>query len=112
MNFGLPRTLEVNGREEPIRWEYTAVLDAISALNDAELKNEEKLYCFLTIIYENFEQFEKEDYEPAFRAAMDFVNNGVEEERRTNIKMVEVDFPRLLYGNRRMHLRNGVDDPK
>lgn len=91
MNFGLPRTLEVNGREEPIRWEYTAVLDAISALNDAELRNEEKLYCFLTIIYENFEQFERDDYEPAFRAAMDFVNNGVEEERRTNIKMVDFE---------------------
>lgn len=91
MTFGLPRSLEVNGREEPIRYEYTAVLDAISALNDPELENSEKLLCFLHIIYENFENFPTGDYEEAFTAAMEFVNNGVEEERRTNVKMVDFE---------------------
>ena len=91
MEFGLPKSLEVNGREEPIRYEYMAVLDAISALNDPELENREKLFSFLYIIYENFEDFSPDDYEPAFNAAMEFVNNGVEEERRTNVKMVDFE---------------------
>ena len=91
MNFGLPRSLNVNGREEPIRYEYTAVLDAISAMNDPELEEREKLYSFLYIIYENFEEFSKEDYQPALESAIEFVNNGVEENRRTNIKMVDYE---------------------
>lgn len=91
MTFGLPRTLEVNGRDEPIRWEYTAVLDAISALNDADLDNNEKLFSFLYIIYENFENFTRDDYEPAFKAACDFINNGAEDDRKTNIKMVDYE---------------------
>ena len=91
MNFGLPRSLEVNGRDEPIRWEWMAVLDAISALNDPELENKEKVFAFLYIIYEDFENFSKEDYEPAFRAACDFINNGAEEDRKTNVKMVDYE---------------------
>ena len=91
MNFGLPRSLEVNGRDEPIRWEWMAVLDAISALNDPELENREKVFAFLYIIYEDFESFSREDYEPAFRAACDFINNGAEEDRKTNVKMVDYE---------------------
>ena len=91
MNFGLPRSLEVNGRDEPIRWEFTAALDAISAMNDPELELNEKVFSFLYIIFEDFENFTVEDYEPAFRAACDFINNGVEEERKTNVKLVDFE---------------------
>lgn len=91
MNFGLPKSLMVNGRDEPIRWEFTAVLDAISAISDPELDEKEKVYTFLYIIYENFEDFESEDYKPAFEAACDFINNGAEEEQRTPVKMVDYE---------------------
>ena len=37
MSYGLPFSLEVNGIEHPIRYQYTAVLDIIKALNDPEL---------------------------------------------------------------------------
>lgn len=91
MIHGLPKTLTVNGREEPIRWEYTAILDALSAIEDQELDSGEKILCFLTIIYENFELFKAEDYEPAFKAAIEFINNGVEDDRKTNVKMIDFD---------------------
>lgn len=91
MITGLPKTLQVNGREEPIRWEYTAILDAISAMGDQDLEAAERILCFLTIIYENFEHFKADDYEPAFKEAIDFINNGVEEERKTNVKMVDFE---------------------
>jgi hypothetical protein len=57
MITGLPTELEVNGRMEPIRWEYTAVLDIIAAMNDPELKDDEKTYVSLLILYENFDKF-------------------------------------------------------
>ena len=91
MIYGLPKSLEVNGREEPIRWEYTAILDAISAISDPELEQGEKVYAFLYIIYENFEEFSPEDLEPAFKAASDFINNGADDRQKTNVKMVDYE---------------------
>ena len=79
MNFDLPTTLTVNGREEPIRWEYTAILDAIAAMNDPELKKEEKALACLYIIYEDFDRLTRDDYAPAFEAAFAFINNGLDD---------------------------------
>ena len=98
MNYGLPTTLTVNGREEPIRWEYTAVLDAIAAMDDPELEGQEKVFSCLYIIYENFEKFSKEDMEPAFKAATEFINNGLEDEKTSSVRMIdfEQDFKMMV----------------
>jgi len=91
MDYGLPKTLTVNGKEQPIRWEYTAVLDAISALNNRELEDNEKAFAFLYILYENFDTLGRDDYGPAFEAAIDFVNNGMDTEKKTQVKMVDFE---------------------
>ena len=91
MNFGLPKSLYVNGREEPIRWEYTAVLDAISAMNDPELEDKEKIYAALYIIYENFENMPYEDYKAAWEAATEFVNGDMDEDQKSNVKTVDFE---------------------
>lgn len=92
MNFDLPTTLTVNGREEPIRWEYTAILDVIAAMNDPELKKEEKALACLYIIYENFDRLKRDDYAPAFEAAYAFINNGLdEEEKRQSVRMIDFE---------------------
>ena len=89
---GLPKALMVNGREEPIRWEYTAVLDAIAAMNDPDLEKEEKAYTCLFIIYENFEDFGQEDYAPAFEEMIKFFNVGDAEEDERRSRKKTVDF--------------------
>ena len=89
--FGLPTTLSVNGRDEPIRWEYTAVLDIISTMNDPELEDIEKVYATLWIMYENFETFRKEDYKPAFEAMCEFMNNGAEEKDSGGVRTVDFE---------------------
>ena len=91
IDYGLPKSLLVNGKEQPIRWEYTAVLDAISALNNPELNNSEKVFSFLYILYEFFDDLEKEDYAMAFDAALDFVNNNAEPEKKQQLKMVDFE---------------------
>ena len=92
MNQGLRKSLTVNGREEPIRWEYTAILDAIAAMNDPDLENEEKAYACLFIVYEDFEHFHTEDYAPAFEAMIDFISNGATEEENGRRDVRTVDF--------------------
>lgn len=91
MITGLPTTLMVNGREEPIRYEYTAVLDAMSALSDPDLEEKEKVYAFLYIIFENFDDFSKEDYAPAFQAATEFVNNGATDDAKDSVRVVDFE---------------------
>ena len=88
---GLPKTLTVNGREEPIRYEYTAVLDVISAMNDPDLSEDEKAYVCLYIIFENFEDFDKEDYKPAFQEFFSFMNAGADEETKQDLKVIDFD---------------------
>ena len=89
--FGLPTTLRVNGRDEPIRWEYTAVLDIISTMNDPNLEDSEKVYASLWIMYENFETFQKDDYKPAFEAMCEFMNNGAEDNGSGGVKTVDFE---------------------
>lgn len=91
MITGLPTTLLVNGREEPIRYEYSAVLDAMAALNDPDLEDNEKIYAFLFIIYENCENFSKEDFAPAFQAATEFINNGASDDAKNNVRVVDFE---------------------
>lgn len=91
MNFRLPTTLQVNGRDEPIRYEYTAILEAISAMSDPNYTDEENMQAALYIIYENFENFGRDDYAPAFKAATEFMNNGISEETKNNVRMVDFD---------------------
>lgn len=91
MFYGLPKSLEVNGKEHPIRYQYTAILDIIAALNDRELEDSEKAYIFLYILFEDFNEIPKEDYEEAFKAALLFMDNGIEDEKKDNVKRVDFE---------------------
>lgn len=91
MYYSLPKSLEVNGVEHPIRYQYTAVLDIIRALNDRELEDKEKVYCLLFILYEDFEDIPEDDYSEAFRKASEFIDGGLENEKRDNVKKVDFE---------------------
>lgn len=91
MSYGLPFSLEVNGVEHPIRYQYTAVLDIIKALNDPELDDKEKIYCLLYILYEDFEEIDQSDYEEALKEAIKFIDNGEEKNTRDKAKLVDFE---------------------
>ena len=91
MIYGLPFSLEVNGIEHPIRYQYTAVLDIIRALNDPELEDKEKVYVCLFILYEDFEQMDTKDYEEALKKAIEFIDNGEEKPKKNSVKMVDFE---------------------
>lgn len=96
--YGLPTSLTVNGVEHPIRYQYTAVLDIFRALNAPDLEDNEKAYCFLYILYEDFDEMSPEDYPAAFEAGKEFIDNGVDEDRKSNVKMVDFEQDaRLLF---------------
>lgn len=73
----LPKSLSINGVEYAIRSDFRDVLKIVCAFNDPELENEEKVYICLYILFEDFDLIPKTDYEAAFKAATDFIDNGV-----------------------------------
>lgn len=72
----LPRQLDVNGESYTIRTDYRDVLKIISAFNDPELEDNEKVYICLFILYEDFDDIPPDDYETAFEAALCFIDQG------------------------------------
>lgn len=90
MIWDLPIDAEINGVKHPIRnnCDYRVVLDAICALNDNELTEEEKVKCALFIFYEDISQID--DFEVAIKEMFRIVNGGELEEQTNDNK------PRLM----------------
>ena len=100
----LPTYIEINGKRLAIRnkCDYRVVLDVISALNDVELSEQEKLKCALYIFYEDIESVEDfEIIETATKEMMRVINNGEDfrennEPQKPPIMNWEHDFKYLV----------------
>jgi hypothetical protein len=96
----LPLSVEINGENFAIRnkCDYRVVLDAISALNDVELSEQEKIQCALYVFYEDAENIT--DYEIATKEMMRIINNGeeatLEEQQKPKVMDWEHDFKVLV----------------
>lgn len=84
----LPTSLWVNGKAYAIRTDFRFIIRIHMAFNDPELEDNEKVYVCLCILYEDFEDMPKSDYEAAFLAALEFIDHGV--------KGSEKNPPRLM----------------
>lgn len=98
MNYTLPVTATVGGREYAIRSDYRAALDICAALSDAELSNEEKAFAALVIFYKDFDELPGDQYEEALRELLLFLNCGELDRAQKSPKLVdwEQDFPRIV----------------
>ena len=74
----LPRSVEVNGRIYGIRTDFRDILRIITAFNDPELEENEKLFVCLYVLYEDFDSIPKEDMEEAYMQASWFIDCGEE----------------------------------
>lgn len=76
MKWDLPLSVNVDGKEVPIRGgcDFRIVLDVISALNDEELSDGDRIRCALFIFYEGAESIE--DCETAFVEMLTIINGG------------------------------------
>lgn len=76
MFYELPKTLEVNGTEYAIRTDYRDILNILAAFDDPELEDADKAYVCLMVLYVDFEDMPKSDFQAAFEAAMNFIDRG------------------------------------
>ena len=77
MSYGLPKSVEINGENFDIRYDFRVVLDIFEALNDAGLSEKEKAFVVLKIFYVDFENIT--DYNVAIQECFSFINGGAHE---------------------------------
>lgn len=79
MTWELPVSITIHGSTHPIRnrCDYRVVLDAIAALNDVELTDEEKIKCALFIFYDDVSQID--DYDVALSEMLRIIGGGEED---------------------------------
>lgn len=80
----LPRTVNVGGKDEPIRTDYRDILNIFSAFNDEDLSKEEKVLVCLRVFYENIEDIDMSLYEEAYNKAIIFMDQGRESKKNTS----------------------------
>lgn len=78
MNTTLPNALEVSGTSYAIRTDYRCALDALAALNDAELDEREKALCVLCVLYEDPFAAAASDMREALERGLWYLNGGEE----------------------------------
>lgn len=85
----LSNILEVNGVEYAIRTDFRDILKILCAFSDPELKNEEKIYVCLFILYKDFTNIPDKEYEAAFKAALNFIDNGMTGEQSKPLHIMD-----------------------
>lgn len=85
----LPKSLEIKGTEYAIRTDFRDVLTIITAFNDPDLEDKEKLFTCLYILYEDFENIRPDDYEEAYMQAVRFIDCGEEPKEGKNPRLMD-----------------------
>ena len=84
--WSLPTSLNVGGKEYPIRTDFRVVLDILQSMNDPDIfdpgmtedeKKEEKVLTMLQILYIDFDKMRPAEWEEAAKKACDFIDCGI-----------------------------------
>lgn len=97
--YTIPTSIDIDGKQFKIRnnGDYRMVLDCFSALNDAELNTEERLFCSLIIFYEDLNDLPDiqllPDLEVAIVEMFKFFNCGssAENTKKVSHKLIDWD---------------------
>lgn len=87
----LPKTLNIGGKDYIIRYQFGAVLTILSAYNDPELEDDEKMEVLLTIIYPDLQEIPQEHISEAIQKACEFIDCGQKDEGKSKPKLVDWD---------------------
>lgn len=100
MNYELPKSVAINGRDFQVRSDFRAILDIFCAINDPELTQSEKSEVALTIFYPELHEMKRGDLDEALKNLYWFINGGeeVDPNEPSKPKLVdwEKDFPYII----------------
>lgn len=76
MIYDLPTALEFGGREWTIETDYRQILRILTAFEDPDLSDKEKLYILFYDLFVDVEEIPEELYQAAYDAAIEFIDHG------------------------------------
>lgn len=102
MNYDLPKSVCIDGKNYEIRSDYRCVLDVIESMGDPELSRTDMAEILLTIMYPAFS--DEEDpmppahWEEAVKKGIWFINGGEEETGKEKPKLMDwsQDFRHII----------------
>ena len=87
MEYGLPKSVCIGGKEFEIRYDYRVILDIFEVLNDADLNDNARAYTVLNMFYMDFDSLT--DYEAAVKECFRFINGGnIEENQKRRVQLM------------------------
>ena len=99
VNYSLPTSVEVGGKEYPIQSDFRAALDILAALSDGELDNQDKAETALAIFYPTLEEMPYTDYQEALQQCFRFIDCGEsprEEKKQPTLMSWSQDFSMII----------------
>lgn len=93
MGYGLPKSVEIDGHEFAVRYDFRVILDIFEAINDPELDDQARALAVLQMFYVDFEELE--DYDAALKQCFWFLNGGKDEpagKKAPNLMSWQQDF--------------------
>lgn len=87
--WSLPKALNIGGKGYPIRYQFGAVLDVLTAYGDPELEDDEKVEVLLTIMYPDFPEIPQEYVTEAFQKACEFIDCGQKDEGKPKPRLMD-----------------------
>lgn len=96
--YDLPTSLRVGEVDYAIRYNWRAVLDALSACADPELDDQHKALCLLMIMYPDWKSIPKDLLNEACEKACEFIDCGQIDDGKPKPKMIdwEQDAPLII----------------
>lgn len=87
MSYGLPKSVEIDGRDFAIRYDFRVILSIFEVLNDTELSDQERAFEALTIFYPEFDEIQ--DLDTASRWLFWFINRGEKIQKKKQRDLVD-----------------------
>lgn len=85
----LPKALNVGGKDYPIRYQFSAILDILSAYGDPELDDDEKTEVLLGILFPDYQKIPREHLQEAVKKACEFIDCGAKNDGRQRPKVMD-----------------------
>lgn len=79
----------MRGVTHPIRTHFRDILRVLQAFDDPELEDGEKVYICLYIVYRDFDALDPDDYEDAFKAAVEFIEGNVRGNNKLPVRLMD-----------------------
>lgn len=87
--YGLPSSVEVNGRQYAVATDYRDILEIIGCLTGEDLSQYERLYISLGLFYDDFSSIPPSDYQEAYDQMSLFISCGEEDTGRPSVKLID-----------------------